>query len=520
VSVVPATPTAELSGAEVRRLVRRSTAARVDTTLGERLSDLWSTAASVAIGLAVLGGWLASVREDIVGRAPIGGVLVPGPVTAGVGLLVVAAGLLGLLDRLGPVSSSPAATAWLLPLPADRRGLLRSELLKVTGTCTLVVALLAAPTAWAWSAHPSPASVAAAVLGAAASTAALVGAAALLQTRGVRNAVAPAAGGVAVLAAAAAMLLSVVPPLLRPLGGLREHGLAAPDRGWPVAATAVAVLLLVAAERGLGRLDAGALRMLGATSSYATASVFSLDIRQLGRALAPAGERSPRRGRRFRAVRRPWQAVAVADLTLLARSRWQQGQLVVGAAVAVLAARTDGLGLLPAAVAGGLFLGWFTAAVAAGHPGRQAEVSPALDRLLPLSPVGLVTARFLAPVAVLTPVCGISGLLIGVGAGEPLWVALALASVPAWAAAALRGAFRPEIDWSGPVVSTPMGVLPAGVAATVMHGLDVALLGILPIGGALLLGAPPSAGLVVGELVWATALAAGVRAHLARRRAG
>ena len=49
----------------------------------------------------------------------------PGAVTAGVGLLVVVAGLLTLLDRLGPVSSSPAATAWLLPLPADRRGLLR-----------------------------------------------------------------------------------------------------------------------------------------------------------------------------------------------------------------------------------------------------------------------------------------------------------------------------------------------------------------------------------------------------------
>jgi hypothetical protein len=171
-------------------------------------------------------------------------------------------------------------------------------------------------------------------------------------------------------------------------------------------------------------------------------------------------------------------------------------------------------------VAAGLFLGWFTAAVAAGHPGRQAETSPALDRLLPLSPGELVAARFVAPAAVLAVVCGLSGLLIGVGAGEPMWTAVALASVPAWAAAALRGAYRPDINWSGPVVSTPMGVLPAGVAATLVQGLDVALAGILPIGGALLLGASPSGGLVVGELLWATLLAAAVGAHLARRRSG
>src|SRR3954451_23070328 len=110
-----------LDGRAVRRLTRNSAAQRAVTTWRTQLSDAWSTAASLAIGLAVLGGWLASVREDIVGRAPTGGLPLPGPVTAGVGLLVVAAGLLGLLDRLGPVSSSPAATAWLLPLPADRR---------------------------------------------------------------------------------------------------------------------------------------------------------------------------------------------------------------------------------------------------------------------------------------------------------------------------------------------------------------------------------------------------------------
>jgi hypothetical protein len=519
VPVLAAARAQELSGAELRRLVRRSTAQRADTSLGERLSDAWSTAASVAIGLAVLGGWLASVRDDVVGRTPAGGRLLPGSVTTGVGLLIGVAALLGLLDRLGPVSSSPAATAWLLPLPAERRGLLRSELGKVAGTCALVVALLAVPIALAWSDEPALGGAAAVTLATTACAAALVGAMALLQTRGVRGAVAPVAGTVAVLAAAAAMISSVVPPLLRPLTGLHRPVLATPGWGWAAAAAGVAVVLLAAADRGLDRLDAGALRTLGATSNYATASVFSLDTRELGRALAPPA-RSPRRGHRFRSVRRPWQAVVGADLVLLARSRWQVGQLVVGTAVAVLASRTEGIGRLPLGVAAGLFLGWFTAAVAAGHPGRQAQTSPALDRLLPLSPGELMAARFVAPAAVLAVVCGVSGLLIGVGTGEPMWTALALASVPAWAAAALRGAYRPEINWSGPVVSTPTGVLPAGVAATLVQGFDVALAGILPIGGALLLGASLSGRLVVGELIWTSLLAAAVGAHLARRRSG
>jgi hypothetical protein len=510
---------AELSGADVRRLVRRSTAQRVDTTLGQRLSDAWSTAASVAIGLAVLGGWLGTVRDDIVGQAVVGGALLPGSVTAGVGLLIATAGLLALLDRLGPVSSSPAATAWLLPLPADRRGLLRSELGKVSGACALVVALLAVPATLAWSADPSLTGAAAGALGSAAVAVVLVAAVTLLQTRGVRGRVAPVAGGVAVLAAAAAMLLSVAPGLLEPLAGRGGQGSFDPGWLWPAVAGVAALALLVAAERGLGRLDAGHLRALGATSGYATASVFSLDTRQLGRALAPATARSPRRPRRFRGVRRPWQAVAAGDLTLLVRSRWQLGQLVVGAAVPVLVARTEGIGRLPAAVATGIFVGWFLGAVAAGHPGRQAQSIPAIDRLLPLSSAELVAARYLAPTAALVLVCGTSGALIGQGEGEPMWIALALASVPAWAAAALRGAFRPEIDWSGPVVSTPMGVLPAGVVATFFQGFDVALAGVLPIAGALLLGAPPSAGLVLGQLIWASLLAAAVLAHLSRRRA-
>jgi hypothetical protein len=49
---------------------------------------------------------------------------------------------------------------------------------------------------------------------------------------------------------------------------------------------------------------------------------------------------------------------------------------------------------------------------------------------------------------------------------------------------------------AGPVVSTPMGVLPAGIGATSVQGLDVGLLGSLPVVVALLLDGPPLAAVV------------------------
>ncbi|WP_209308934.1 DUF6297 family protein, partial [Blastococcus sp. CT_GayMR16] len=294
-----------------------------------------------------------------------------------------------------------------------------------------------------------------------------------------------------------------------------------PGVSWPAAVglAVVAALLLVAADRGLGRLDAGSLRASGAAASFASASVFSLDTRDLGRALS-AGPRRPRgRGRRLALVRRPWQAVAAADLLLLARSPWQCGQLVVATAVPVLAARTDGLDRLPAAATVGLLLGWLAAAVTVGHPSRFAHAAPAIDRLLPLSSGQVVAARCVAPVLVLTGVCGLSGLLVGLGSPDPLaWAALALGAVPAWTAAALRGAYRPELDWSGPVVATPMGVLPAGIVATLVQGADIGLVGTVPIVVVLLTGVDPSPVAIAVQFAWALALAAAALTHLGRRR--
>jgi hypothetical protein len=278
------------------------------------------------------------------------------------------------------------------------------------------------------------------------------------------------------------------------------------------------VPLLVAAVRGLDRLGAAQLRTLGATSSYAAASAVSLDTRELGRALAARTRRPPRRSRRFARVRGADAAVVAADAAAMARAPWQAGQLVAAVVLPVLVARTEGLGALPWAVWLCCLAGWAVAAVAAGHPARLAHVVPAIDRLLPLSATRVVVARAAVPLGLLLAVTTLTGLLLGVHSGAPgFWTAICAATSPAWAAAAIRGALRPEVDWSGPVVSTPMGVVPAGVGAGFVHGVDVGVVGSLPFAAALLLDVT-GPGLVAVQLAWAAALGAGALALVARRR--
>lgn len=516
-----AAPLVALDGPQIRRMTRASAAQRAVTTWWTRLEDAWSTAASVAICLAVLGGWLASVRDDIAARSPVSGTPLPASTTTLVTLVVAVAALAGLLDRLGPISAGPATAAWWLPLPADRRGLLRGELVRVAALCAPATAALVAPLALVRMGRPSLAAVGTASATAAAVVTGLVGAVALLQTRGRSGRLSTAAGAVAVVVSAAAAVLALAPPWARAAGRVTSADLPALPLPAVLALAVGAVALLVAADRGLGRIGAGSLRAVGSTSAYASASVFSMDTRDLGRALSRAPRRGPSRPMRFRRVRGPWQALATADLVLLARSPWQAGQLVVATAVPVLAIRTEGLDRLPAAGAVGLLLGWLAAAVAVGHPARQGQATPALDRLLPLSPGRLVAARCVAPALVLTVVCGCGGLLIGQDSGNATaWTLLALGAVPVWTAAALRGAYRPELDWAGPVVSTPMGALPAGIGATLVQGIDVGLVGSLPVVAALLLGEPPSAVFVAGQWTWGLALAAAALTAVARHGPG
>jgi len=508
----------ELTGAAVRRATRRAAAARAETTLWTRLGDTVGTLTSIGVGIAVVGGGLASLRAKIVARPlTVSGAALPAPYAAVVAAVLAVAGLLLLLDRLGPVSATPAAAAWWLPLPADRRGLLSGDLARTTGAVVAVTLVLVLPPALALPSSPSAGEVLGVLGTAAALGAVAVGGTALLQTRGAGGRLGPAAGVVAVLAAVAAALAGTAGAL-----GVR---LPAPPALpslplWIAGVLAAAAgLLLAGAVLGLDRLDAGRLRASGVTAQFATASFLSLDTRDLGRALS-SRPRRPRRSRRFRRVRGPVAALVAADLVALARGRWQLGQLAAAVAVPVLVARTAGLGGVPVAVWGACVVGWALAAIAAGHPGREAQAAPELDRLLPLGAPQVLRARAIVPLALTAVVCTATGLLLGLGTGSVAeWALLGLATAPGWAAASLRGAYRPEPDWAGPVMATPFGPTPVGVGATLVQGLDLGVVVSLPLLVALLRGAP-TPGLVVGQLAWSLALGAGALAWLTRRPSG
>src|SRR3954447_11994871 len=116
-----ARPEHELTGAEVRRVTRRATAARSETTLWTQLGDMVGTLTSITVGIAVAGGSLPSLRAHIaVFRQVDPGATLLGPSAAMVAAVLCLTGLLVVLDRLGPVSSTPPVASWWLPLPADR----------------------------------------------------------------------------------------------------------------------------------------------------------------------------------------------------------------------------------------------------------------------------------------------------------------------------------------------------------------------------------------------------------------
>lgn len=507
---------AELDGAAVRRFTRRATASRADTTLVTRLGELWGNLVSVAVGIAILSGSVTSLRDRMaLADAPVTGTTLPGGLTAQVVVFVALAGLVLTLDRLGPVSSTPAAAAWWLPLPAGRRSLLIGELRRLGAAVVVTAVVLALPLVLTLSAAPAPGPVLVALGLVAGCAAAVVGATALSQTRGRSGRLGTVAGALAVCAAVLAAGTGTAVDLL---GGQGIRSVPAPPLLFWVGVAVTAVPLLVGAGAGLDRLGAADLRTLGATSQYAAASVVSMDTRELGRALAARGRRSPRRSRRYPRVANAWQAVVAADVTALARGPWQLGQLLTAVAVPVVVVRTSGLGALPIAVWLGCVAGWSLAAIAVGHPARLVEVTPAVDRLLPLSTAGVVVARTVVPLVLAAVVTTVTGVLIGIGSGSPaFWIGICAATAPAWAAASIRGAFRPDIDWSGPVVSTPMGAVPPGAGLTVVQGVDVGIVGSLPLAAALLLDSPEP-GLIVVQLIWSAVLCAGALALVVRTR--
>lgn len=482
---LPAVLPGERGDAPSAQAVRRFTAAagrtRAGAGMGSLLSDVYYAVIMLAIAVGVALGVAQQLRVVL---PPAPAVAAPTGLNLPTLVTVLVAGLVGVLvslaGRLGPVAAGGAEASWWLSLPVGRRGLLRPAARRLPVVAAVSGAVVVALLDGGLLADDGGRVLRAAAAGALGAML-LVLAAALVQSVGVARRRTSLVGDL-VLAAAPLVAVGLT------LAGTRLPALPVPS--WLVLAAVVLVVAAVAAlvDRRLDRMPARTLRESGSVVTQAVGAVVSMDSRELGRALS-AGVEAPARRRtsRLRTVRGAASALVTADLVLLRRSPRHVVQLVVAALLPLLATVVPQLAS-PGAVLLGVLLAGTVAQSATAEGARRGEMAPVLDRALPLPARTVRRLRMVVPAAVML----VWNLVVFAGLGRwaadvPAWLALAVAGTPVWAAGAVRAAYRPAPDWTKPLVATPMGALPTGVASVIARGPDVLVLGLLPTWIAILL---------------------------------
>ncbi|WP_298458109.1 DUF6297 family protein [uncultured Cellulomonas sp.] len=496
------------------RAVRRYTAAvarqRGGASVGSLLVDVYSVLVTTAVGVGVAVGVVDAVRDSMPADAgaDLVGPEVSLPTLAGLLVLALAGAVLSLAGRLGPVGVGGAEATWWLGLPVARRGLLRpaATRLPVLAGAVGAVALPLLDLALRDDGRPSPVRVATvAAVGGLGAAALVLGAGAGQSLGAVRRRIATVGD----------VLVALVPvlALVSGVAGVHVDRVPAPPPGAVLALLGVVVAAGVVLDHRLERIPARELRESGSVATQAVGALISLDSRELGRTLTDGGRvRRRRRSSRLRVVRSPALALVTADALLLVRSPRHLVQLAATAAVPTIVLAVPRL-QTPVIVLPALLVAGYVAMLATAEGPRRAEMAPVVDRLLPIGARRVRRLRMAVPavamlawsLAALAPFAVLGGDLAG-------WWALGAAAAPVWAGAAVRSAYRPAPDWSGPLVATPAGALPLGATVVLSRGPDVVVLGLVPVLVAVALGTVVP-GMLVAQVVCSTVVVA-VCGHL------
>lgn len=505
------------SGAAVRRWTKRVVRARRTAgAVRDLFSDVYTVVLNVAVALTMVVTALRQIGGQGISGPAVADAMGPWLATGMIGLAFL--GLASLLLRIGPVAVPPHQAQWWLSLPVDRTSLLwpmarsRALISAIAMAGVSALAGLAAFPQIGWQ-------LLAMTIGGG-----LLGAVVALALVGVQ-----AAGGgtramriVDAVLGAATLTLAVVLLWL-------------PEATPPTAVLGVTLLAMGAvllaparwrAHRLLPRLHDSDMSERGAVADHLRGATSSLDTRELGRALtAPMRQRSrPASGLIARAGRGPgdggprgrapggggtrgggprggdvvasspprrvrlaaMRALLIADLLLLRRSPRRLVQLACAAAVPVIA--LAGVGAGAAAVALCCVTGAWVGALGLAEGARRGYLAPAIEESLPLG------QRAVRAMRVLTVTIGMLAWSLVVGGAlawtqdEAAWLVLIVLTAPTWAAGAVRSAYRPDPDWSAPLIHTPMGSFPPGLTTVVSVGIDVVVLGAIPVTVALLAG--------------------------------
>ena len=492
-------------GSQVRRLTASIENARQGHGFGAVVQEVWYVVITVALCVVLVVGVAGGIKES----APVeaGAVTLVGELPGALALLAAAGGLLSLAGRLGPVGLGGGGASWWLPMPVDRRGLLRPTVLRWPLVSAAVGGVLAPLAIVLFGTDVTPGLVLRwAALGAAGFSA-LAAVASLLQPIAHASRIVAVTGEILMLLAAGA--IAAVALTGRDTSAWTLAG------GWLLAVplAVVAVVATVLAERHSTRLSGAGLRERGSVGDRAQVAVLSLDLRELSGALAAPLDSARRKGSLRLAARGPRRAIALADAVLLSRAPRQLAQVAVSALFVVTAGQISltqaGLPLYGVWLITGF---WATNAAAAGA--RHADLAPVLDRLFPLSARDVRVARGSVPLVAATVWAVAAFVGHAFTTGQTAWLALAPAWVAVLGAAAVRSAYRPAPRWTATVVSPMGGVPPTG---GLFKGLDVALIGTLPTAVALYTGTLSP--MVIGvQAVWAAASVAVLVALSGRRK--
>lgn len=464
---------------EIVRFTRQSARRynRARTSLPDLFVDVYVSVLALGCAVALGVSFVLALRGEFARRTTTDAGLIADPAlvlpSQVLQVLLVFAGLAAVVvlgRRLGPLSVGGPESTWWLSLPVDRRPMVWGPFLRRTACVGAGSAVLYAPFSILSALERSALSHAFAAVTFGVLVVAGLGVAALQQGN-------PRAVGwklaAAVIVGGGALAVVTVPSAWTVCTGL-----------------VLAVVLLVLVFPRAGFIPAAELTRGGAVSGHVGSSLYFMDSNELLRAVRTESRAAHRRGARFfaRTTRRPFTALLRADVVAFVRLHptpttalfW----LVACGAVMIV----DG-GLPALAQLGVVVIAGCAAASGFGAVARKAALVPELDGLVPVNPTLVRASRaFMPAVAMVVWMVVLGAVLAVLGAAGPMLIVLAALAGVGMGAGAVRGATRPATDWSAPPVETPFGPVPRAQLASLLRGVDVTVLSLMPVVLTLYLG--------------------------------
>lgn len=516
---VPDGPPTNFNPAAVTRRLDRE---RRRTERFERWNDIYIGVLGAVILMAYVLGLVQFLAQGLRDSAAAGIVrdgvaVVPANDAVSALLAIALLGVAGLLTSLGPVAVDRAQGLWWLSLPVDRGPMLSRQLrtrlawVFAGGAAAWLPLGLSAGTAgpFGYTGPPVAELVAGcATLGLEFVVLALMAAGA--QTARIRQGFArtlTVAGVLLVLAYAIDAVSRATGATDSPFAGIWS---ALPS-AWPAAGgwlapgilTVVVVVGWLLVRPRLDRIRTSDLLDAGGISGQAVNSVALLDVRSLARSFS----RGPRRTSHVRDAwarllparfgGSPVAALLRAEALVLLRTGTVWTRLLASLALLAGTVTAHGGGsavVLCVATA----LSGILAAQAAGAAASEAARVPGLDALLPLDSGTARRAHGLLPGLVLVLWGALAGALLGWATAGPeapgdaaLLVAIGALCGIGLAGGSMRMAYRPELDWESVLQRQVLGKGGGPVIRHAVHGMELVLIALVPLGVALLLAPVP-----------------------------